>query len=70
MQAPHSPLEVDDTYKARYRGKIQNAKNRKILAGMISAMDDAIGNIVQSLRDEGLYDNSIILFSSGKNFCI
>ena len=31
---------------------------------MVTAMDDAVGNITQSLKDSGLYDNSIILWFS------
>ena len=31
---------------------------------MVTGMDNAIGEIVNSLKDKGLYDNSIILFSS------
>ena len=31
---------------------------------MVTGMDNAIGDIVNSLKEKGLYDNSIILFSS------
>ncbi len=64
MQAPHAPVEVDISYRAIYRDEISD-KTRLKVAGMISAMDDAIGEIVTTLKDEGLYENSIILFSSG-----
>ena len=37
---------------------------RKYFAGMVTAMDDAIGTIVQNLKDNGLYDESIIVFSA------
>ena len=40
-------------------------KNRRTIAGMISCMDEAIGNITKALKDSGLYDKSVILFSSG-----
>ena len=31
---------------------------------MVTGMDNAIGDIVNYLKEKGLYDNSIILFSS------
>ena len=31
---------------------------------MLSALDDAIGNLTQKLKDVGAYDNTIIIFSS------
>ena len=37
---------------------------RRIFSAMVTGLDIAIGRIVKALREEGLYDNSIILFSS------
>ena len=37
---------------------------RRIFSAMVTGLDRAIGRIVKALREEGLYDNSIILFSS------
>ena len=31
---------------------------------MVSAMDDGIGNLTQALKDTGLYDNSVIFFTT------
>ena len=30
---------------------------------MITALDDVVGNMVQKLKDIGIYDNTIIIFS-------
>ena len=38
--------------------------NRKKLLGMVTAMDDAVGNITEILKANELYDNSIIIFVS------
>ena len=65
MQAPHAPLQVDNKYMQLYRGIDMGNKNRRTIAGMISCMDEAIGNITKALKDSGLYDKSVILFSSG-----
>ena len=31
---------------------------------MVTAMDGVIGDLVKSLKDSGMYDNSVIIFSS------
>ena len=57
----HSPLEVPDEYLKPY----QNVKGgRQKLAGMLSAVDEAIGQIVAALETKGIRDNTLILFSS------
>ncbi len=39
-------------------------ENRRVYLGMVTAMDDLIGNITQELHANSLYENSIILFIS------
>ena len=57
----HSPLQVPDEYLKPY----QNLKGgRQKLAGMLSAVDEAIGQIVAALERKGIRDNTMILFSS------
>ncbi len=34
------------------------------LTAMVTAMDDAVGSIVQKLQESGLYEETIILFAS------
>ena len=31
---------------------------------MVTAMDDVLGNLTQKLKDIGIYDNTVIVFSS------
>ena len=60
FQAVHGPLQVPQVYEDMYL-HVNDVDRRKYL-GMVTAMDDAVGNITQSLKSQGLYDNSIILF--------
>ena len=62
FQAVHGPLEVPDVYRDMYQHVAD--EDRRTYLGMVTAMDDAVGNITQSLIDNGLYDNTIILWFS------
>lgn len=57
----HSPLQVPDKYLAPY-AKLTG--NRKTLAGMLSAVDEAIGQIVTALTETGERERTLILFSA------
>ena len=35
-----------------------------IFTGMVTALDDAIGNLTESLKQAGLFDNTLIIFTS------
>jgi len=57
----HAPYEVPESYLQPY----PNLKgNRQKLAGMLAAVDEAIGQIVASLKKAGLLENTLIIFSS------
>ena len=38
--------------------------NKRTYLGMVSAMDELVGNLVSSLKENGLYNNSVIIWSS------
>lgn len=57
----HGPLQVPDSYLQPY----PNLKGgRQKLAGMLSAVDEAIGQIEESLRRAGQLENTLMVFSS------
>lgn len=60
--AVHHPWEVPDTYVNRL-AHISD-KDRRLFGGMILAMDDGIGHIIQTLKDKGVYENTIVIFIS------
>ena len=62
FQSVHPPLSVPKEYYDLYPNMKHG--NRRIVSGMVSAMDDAIGMIVEELNTTGLLDNTIILFAS------
>ena len=57
----HAPYQVPETYTKAYK---HLKGNRQKLAGMLSAVDEAIGKIVNTLDKVGLRDNTLIIFSS------
>lgn len=61
FNAVHEPFQVPDSYIAHY-GKLSG--KRKTYAGMVAAMDEAIGQVVAALEEQHILDNTLILFSS------
>lgn len=60
--APAAPFGAGKTYLARHAG-VQDETQRRYLAA-ISALDDAVGNIVDALQKKGLADNTLIIMHS------
>ena len=63
FQSVHSPLEVPQVYQDLYSDVVDDVDRQKYL-GMVTAMDDAVGNITEALKDKDLYDNTVIVFFS------
>ena len=62
FQNVHSPLQVPVEDEELYPDI--KTKSRRVFSGMVSALDDAVGMIVQELENTGLLDNTIIVFTS------
>jgi len=61
FNAVHDPLQVPKRYSAAYP---QFMGKRKTYAGMVTAMDDAVGRITKALEAEGLLASTLVIFSS------
>lgn len=61
FNAVHAPHQVPDTYKTPYE-KLQEP--RRTYAGMLAAMDQAVGQILAALDRQGIGENTLIIFSS------
>ncbi|XP_061427349.1 arylsulfatase I [Lethenteron reissneri] len=62
FQAVHTPLQAPPRYTERYR-RIANQARRRY-AGMLSCLDEAVHNITEALHRRGLYNNSVLVYSS------
>jgi len=62
FNAVHTPLEVIDKYLNRFKS-ISDPKRQK-MAAMLSAMDDAVGVVLNALRSANVYDNTLVFFIS------
>ena len=62
FNAVHCPLEATEEYLQRF-GSIED-KRRRTYAGMLSAMDDAIGKVLRAVREAGVEEQTLIYFIS------
>jgi arylsulfatase A-like enzyme len=58
FSAPHIPFQAPVEYYCKY-GNVAD-ENKRVYYAMISALDDAIGEIHQKIKDLGLEENTII----------
>ena len=62
FNAVHSPLEATEAYEARFPHITD--KKRKTYAGMLSALDDAVGRVLAKVREIGQEENTLVMFYS------
>lgn len=62
FNAVHAPLEATPKYLERFKGV--EPRKRHIFCGMLSAMDDAVGHVLATIREQGQEENTLIFFFS------
>jgi arylsulfatase A-like enzyme len=62
----HAPFQGDPEYTAAARPGAAGARYQKsaIMAAMVKTMDDNVGKVMAALNQEGLLDNTMIIFTS------
>lgn len=74
---PHVPLQVPKEYVDKYRkiigeeepylgeqGYFPHRYPKAAYAGMINYLDDQLGELIAELKKQGIYENTLIIFSS------
>lgn len=62
FHAPHGPIQTIDKYYDRFP-HVEN-ETLRIYSGMISAVDDWVGAVLAKLREHGLEENTLVIFTS------
>ena len=57
-------MKLDGPEFAMKDGETKLHQDNAIYAAMIESVDNSLGRLIQTLKDEGLYENTIIVFSS------
>ena len=57
----HAPHQVPESYVEPYRAL---KEPRRTIAGMLAAVDEAIGQIVDAIAEKGLTENTLFIFSA------
>tara|TARA_R110002049_G_scaffold72490_7_gene187550 strand:+ start:130269 stop:133124 length:2856 start_codon:yes stop_codon:yes gene_type:complete len=62
FNAPHSPFQAPKNLIAKYQGKLSD--HEVTYAAMVDAMDQAIGRILDTIDDQRLCEDTIVVFAS------
>jgi arylsulfatase A-like enzyme len=60
FNAPHTPMDAKEDVLAKFKGKT----DRPVYAAMLYSMDEAIGKVMDKLKEKGIYDNTLVFFLS------
>jgi arylsulfatase A len=64
--APHGPLQAPEALVQKYERRLgkDTSKAVAVTYAMIEAMDTGLARVFQTLKDEGLWENTLIVFTS------
>ncbi|XP_020906296.2 arylsulfatase B, partial [Exaiptasia diaphana] len=62
FQNVHSPNEAPESFVKQY--EFIEDKTRRIYAGMVTAVDEAIGNVTDAMKKKGIWDDTLMVFTT------
>lgn len=62
FNSPHTPYQVPQAYQDCYPNIAD--PSRRTYAGMVTAMDEQIGRVVEALKQQGMREQTLIIFHS------
>ena len=64
MQNTHGPVEVPEQYSSLYNfSKAEGAPKLNTFYGMVSVVDEAVGNITAALKEGGLWESTLVVYT-------
>ena len=65
LQAVHTPNQAPGFYTKFYSNKMHGDEQRQSHAAMTTCMDSAIGRIRDTLKNNNMWHNTVLIFASG-----
>jgi len=63
--APHTPIQPPEEWFKKVKIREKNISDKRAeLVALIEQVDDSIGRVISSLKENGLYNNTFIIFTS------
>lgn len=62
--APHSPMQAPKDLEDKYKNRRNIPAPKRTYAAMVDSLDQAVGRVLTALDEQGLRDNTIVLFFS------
>ena len=62
----HTPLQAKKEKVDKYKNQVDSTKNQQnpTYAAMVEHMDEAVGKIIDKLKELGIYENTVLVFTS------
>ena len=61
---PHPPYSVPEQYESLYRNQFPADEARRKYYAMCTAVDDAVGHLLNALDEQGMADNTLVVFTT------
>ncbi len=62
--SPHAPMQAPIELENKYKSRSNRPFPKRTYAAMVDSLDQAIGDILRSLEEEGLENNTLVFFFS------